>query len=370
MKTYNIDAASNSVLFPKLDKRTEVVKWSYNGQDNQLPSIIEHLALESVTTRACLKKLIPAIYGNGFEGGNIKINAKGQTLNSIGRNLSHSLALHGNAFVHARFNGEKIVGSIEPKSCSRVRLGADDDSDYSGKFCLSDWAAKRITASDIVRIDKLNLNSKVLDYQIKAIGGLTRYMGQIDHLTTDESLKYAPSPLFPALEYAEAEKMSKTFTRNNSQFGFMNSKALIVGSLSEGEEYSLKKDLKNMQGVENTSNLMVFQATNPTADLDKQMILKDLTANPSDKILAYSDEKSEAAICKAFSVPVALVSSKSEGIFGNSGELMREMKRQLYEDMEFERQLIEETLSKIIEKSVFRDKIQKVKFIDVWQQAQ
>ncbi|SDT47324.1 hypothetical protein SAMN05192545_3929 [Maribacter dokdonensis] len=369
MKTYTIEAESDSVLFPKYDTRTEVFKWSYNGNDNQLPSIIQHLANESVTTKGCIKKITSAIFGKGFVNGRTIVNKKGQTLNAVGLHLAKELATQNNAFLHIRFDANIEISSIDVLPCSKVRIGSSDDAAYSGMFAVADWSSKRISSSDIMKVNRFNLNEDVIKAQIKAAGGIGAYKGQIVHISKDHSVKYAPSDLYPVLEDAESEKLSKIYTRNSSKFGFMNAKAVLVGKMTQEEESSFKDDLSGMQGAENASNLLVFQATNPVQDLEKQMIVKDLASNPSDKILQYTDSKVEANICKAFDVPVSLISGRSEGIFGNSGELLTVMKRQLYDDKETERMLIEETLTQIIIKSAFKSKINEAKIIDPWEKS-
>lgn len=363
MRSITLDVSQDSVLCPAIDRRNEVIKWGLTNEDNQLPSIVQHLATESVTAKSCISWVLNAVLGKGFkDGGAIVHKGTGLTLNRLHRAVGREVVTQAQSFLHVGYNADLKPDRIKMLPSTRVRIGKPDDANYSGKFCIADWTAKRISPADIEIVDRYNPHPEVIAAQIEAAGGITKFKGQVLHITKDDSFKYAPSDLFPVLEDAELEKLSKIFRRNGAKYGFLNSKAIIVGQLDNEEERLLKKDFENLQGADNASNMLIYQASQAGIDLDKQMVVKDLSTKLDDKILAYSDEAAEAAICKAFRVPVSLVSSKSEGIFGNSGELLKEMKVQLYEGREYERMLIEEAINDILRRGDFE--IQKSEIID------
>ena len=107
---------------------------------------------------------------------------------------------------------------------------------------------------------------------------------------------------------------------------------------------------------------MVLKATSANADLKNQILVSDLTGNPDDKVLAYTDAQAEAQICKTMGVPVSMISSKDNGIFGQSGELLKSMKIELYEQQEYSRMLIEESINMLL--SRFQTKIEPQYIID------
>lgn len=137
---------------------------------------------------------------------------------------------------------------------------------------------------------------------------------------------------------------------------------MITPKLDNNEKNELKKSLRKMQGADKTSNVIILEATQVNLELEKQFAVLDLAENPDDKVLEYSNSQAEANICKAFSIPVSLISGKSEGIFGNSGAVLYEMKRQVWENQEFTRTLVEETLNMLLGR--FSDKIDKQSVID------
>lgn len=353
MKVIEVDIKNDSILNPGIDRRTEVFKWGLTSKDNQYPSIVEHLSKESVTAKRCINKVLAAIIGKGFTDGETVVHPDGTTLNELGRQLGRELAKQNNCFIHVGFNVDYKPSKLKHISSKRVRIGKSDDENYSGKFCVADWESKRISKEDIKAIDRFNLSPKVVEAQVSKAGGIEKYKGQILHLSVDSSYKYAPSDMHSVFEDCEFEKLSKSFRRNNARYGFLNSKIAIVGKMSAEEERSFKSDLRGLQGGENASNMLVYQASTAGADVEKQVTIKDFSSKLDDKILAYSDSTAESNICKAFSVPVPLVSSKSEGIFGNSGEMLRQMKIQLYEEKEFERMMLEEAIGKILKNGDF-----------------
>ncbi len=361
MKAINLSYISNdSVLNPSIDRRSEIFLWSLTGKDNQLPSIIEHLALESPTAKACIQKNLNAIIGKGFQNGNFRVHANGTTLNQIGRQIGRSIATHANAFLHVTYDGNLDLKGLRFLPTKECRIGKDDDTGYSGKIVLADWSASRITSMN--PIDVFNPNKEVIQSQIEKAGSLSQYKGQILHISKDNSFKYAPSDLYPVLELMEAEKLSKTFLLNGAKFGFLNQKLVVVADMTEDEERAFKSSLKKQQGADNSNNMMVLKATSANADLKNQILVSDLTGNPDDKVLAYTDAQAEAQICKAMGVPVSMISSKDNGIFGQSGELLKSMKIELYEQQEYSRMLIEESINMLL--SRFQTKIEPQFIID------
>ncbi|KQC33406.1 hypothetical protein AAU57_08825 [Nonlabens sp. YIK11] len=350
MKIYN-DVKQN-ILSVKLDKRTEVYNW---GLDNAFPSLIETLINLSVTSKSCVDKVAKAIYGKSFgDVGKTIVNSDGQTLNEVLRIASREYAKHNNLYIHISYNLLFEVTAIKVLPTTNVRVGKADDLGYSGKFLVYDnWNKQdgKIEAKAFKVYNKYNPIKSVIEAQIEASGGIKSYKGQILHIQKDSNSIYSLSDLNPVMGEALLEYNSQVFRSNGAEKGFQNTKLLVTKAFDgDDERNQFRNHLKSLQGAENSGNVLLLESSSVTDDLNTQIKLEDLTSKYDDKLFQYSDEQAEKNICKAFGVPVVLVDSSNDGLFGNSGEMLKEAKKQLWESREEDRDMIEEVFQKLLSK--------------------
>lgn len=349
MKLYG-DIKHNA-LQVKLDKRADVYTW---GLDNLFPQLVETLINQSVTSKACVDKISKAIYGKSFgDVGKIIVNADGQSLNEVLRIAAREYARHNNVFFHIGYNGELKIKSIKVLTALDVRVGKADDLGYSGKLIrYSNWnkANGRVENGDFKIYDKFNLNKKVITAQIEKAEGINKYSGQIKHLQKDSNSIYSLSDLNPVLSEALLEYNSQIFRSNGAEKGFLNTKLMVVQPFaSDDDRRAFINKLNDLQGAENSGSIMLLESSSISDDLGQQVMLQDLSSEYNDELFQYSDSQAEANICKAFGVPLVLVNPNDSGLFGNSGELLREAKKQLYDDREEERDMLEEMFQDLME---------------------
>jgi len=110
-----------------------------------------------------------------------------------------------------------------------------------------------------------------------------------------------------------------------------------------------------------------LEATQQTDDLSKQLNISDLSSPYNDKLFEYSDKQAEKNICKAFGVPLILVNPSDNSMFGNSGEMLKEAKKQLYESKEEERDQLEEVFSMIMKD--FQEPVTDLKIISPFEET-
>lgn len=348
----------DSILSVKLDKRNDVYNW---GIDNSFPSLIEVLINQSVTSKSCVDKVAKAIYGKSFgDLGKKVINSDGQTLNEVLRIASREFAKHNNVFIHITYNGELDIKSIKVIPNTSSRIGKADDLGYSGKYVIYDnWDKQngKIDTESFKIYDKYNTNKDVLLSRIDNAGSILKYKGEILHIQKDSNSIYSLSDLNPVLSEALLEKNSQIFRSRGAEKGFLSTKLMTVQPFSsDSDRISFTNKLNDLQGAENTGNVLLLESSNMTDDLSSQIKLEDLTSNYNDELFKYSDSQAEKNICKAFGVPVVLVDSSNDGLFGNSGEMLREAKIQLWESREEDRDMIEEAFQKLMNR--FADTIE------------
>ena len=350
MKIYN-DVKQN-ILSVKLDKRTEVYNW---GLDNAFPSLIETLINLSVTSKSCVDKVAKAMYGKSFgDVGKTIVNKDGQTLNEVLRIASREYAKHNNLYIHVSYNLLFEVTAIKVLPSTNVRVGKSDDLGYSGKFIVYDnWNKQdgKIEQNFFKVYNKYNPIKSVIEAQIEAAGSITSYKGQILHIQKDTNSIYSLSDLNPVMGESLLEHNSQIFRSNGAEKGFQNTKLLVTKAFDgDDDRNQFRNHLKSLQGAENSGNVLLLESASLTDDLNTQIKLEDLTSKYDDKLFQYSDEQAEKNICKAFGVPVVLVDSSNDGLFGNSGEMLKEAKKQLWESREEDRDMIEEVFQKLLTK--------------------
>jgi len=344
MKIYN--DVRHTILDVKIDKRTEVYNW---GLDNKFPSLIETLINLSVTSSTCIQKVSKAVYGKSFgDIGKVIVNSDGQTLNEVLRIASREYSKHNNLFIHIGYNALLEIKSIKVIPCKSVRIGKQDDLGYSGKYIVADWE-DRPKPEEFRIYDRYSPIQTVIQSQIEKAGSITSYKGQILHLQKDTNSIYSLPDLNPVMSEALLEHNSQLFRSNSSERGFTNTKLLTIKPFSSDDERrQFHNKLNELQGTKNSGSVLLMESTNVSDNLDNEIKLSDLTSEYNDELFAYSDSQAEKNICKAFGVPVVLVDSSNDGLFGNSGEMLLEAKKQLYESREEERDMIEEMFQKLL----------------------
>ena len=347
MKVY-YNQVSKSILDVKIDKRTEVFNF---GADNAYPSLIEALIEMSVTAKTCADRAAKAIYGGSFgELGEVVVNSKGETLNEVFRIAAREYAKHNNVYLAVGYNMLYEVMSIVVVPATDPRLGKADDRSYSGKFVIYDnWdksKGAKVQKTRFLYVDRFSRNVEILKKQIETAGAITDYNGQLLHIKKDSAHIYSLSDLNPVLGEALLEANSQTFRSRGADKGFLNTKVLATQPFKdEPTRDQFRKDLKEFQGAENSGDVLLIEAAQNSDDISKQIYLDDLSSKYNDKLFQYSDEQAEKNICKAFTVPLILVNPSDSSLFGSSGELLREAKKQLYESREEDRDQLEEVFS-------------------------
>lgn len=343
----------DSILDIKLDKRKEV----YNhGKNNAHPSLIETLIEGSVTAKTAVDKVAKSIYGMSFgEVGEIVVNSKGQTLNEVFRAAAREYSKHSQVYIHVGYNAEFERNSIRVIPNTYCRKGKDDDSGHISKIVVYDnWdksKSTRIKPSEFQYVDVFNPKKAVVKAQMEKAGSIRDYRGQILHIQKDSNAIYSLSDLHPVMDDALLEAQAAQFRRRGGDEGFLNTKVMVVRPFADDdEEREFRDTMKGLKGADNSGGVLVLEATQPSDDLNKEIVLEDLSSPYNDKLFEYSEHRARKNIALAFGVPLPLLdSSEGSNLFGNSGELIRQMKIMLWENRDEERSLLVDAFSLITE---------------------
>ena len=349
MKLY-FNEHKHNILDVKLDKRSDVYLW---GADNAFPSLVELLINQSVTSKICVDKVAKAIYGKSYgDSGNMIINKDGQSLNELLRIASREYSKHNNLFLHIGYDGDLKIKSIKVLPSTSTRIGKADDLGYSGKILIYDnWNKQdgKVDESKFRVYDRFNPIKKVIESQITEAEGILNYKGQILHIQKDTNSIYSLPDLNPVLQEALLEANSQTFRSRGASKGFLNTKLMVVQPFStDDDRRRFTNTLDELQGAENAGNVLLLEAGNVSDDLKNQMSLEDLSSKFNDKLFEYSDLQARKNIALAFGVPLGLIDVSESSLFGNSGELLKQMNIQLWESQEESRDMITEAFNKLI----------------------
>jgi len=364
MKIFFADI-KDTILDVKMDRRSEVWSW---GNDNAFPSLIETLIEKSVTSKSCVDKVSSAIYGKSFGiTGNVVVNSDGQKLNELLRLAAREFTKHNNLFIWVGYDGNFDINSIKVVPTKYVRRGKSDDKGYNGKYIVySNWdksEKQRIESKHFKTIDRYNPNKTIIATQIEKAGSIRKYRGQIIHVQQDTNERYSKSDLYPVLSEALLESNSQIFRSIGASTGFLNTKLMVVKPFSNQEDREEFHDhLKDLQGASNSGRVLLLESQTPTDDISKEISLDDLSSKYNDKLFEYSDSQARKNISLAFGVPASLMDISDNSLFGNSGELIREMKLMLWESREEDRDMIESIFSEIAGK--MSEPIQELKIIN------
>lgn len=362
---------SKNLIEIKPDKRTEVFNW---GSDNAFPSLISGLVSISPTAKSCVDKVSKAICGGGFgSSGKMVVNSSGETLNKVFGGSSYEYGENNNIFLQVGYDLNFNFSSLKLVPNSHCRLGKADDKDYSGKWVVYDnWDKtknSRIMSDGFKLVDVFNPDEKVVAGQmLKAEKEGRKYYGQIIQVKKGCRYKYGISDLETVMEECLLERNSRVFRGRGAEKGFLNTKLVTTKPFTDDEDRrDFQRDLDSATGAENSSSAIHLESMNISDNLDDVLRVDDLSSEYNDKLFEYSDREAERNICKTMGVPLILVNPSSEGIFGNSGELLKEAKRQMWESLEDERNDIEEIFALVM--GNFAKPIQGLKIINPFEKS-
>lgn len=350
MKLRFIDV-NDDILSIKYNKQDDVYNW---GDDNAFPQLVKGLISTSTTAKQCVDINSKYIYGKGFEftssitnKESIVVNKKQININQLLRMISKEFSAQNNVFLQVNYNAAYEVRSVEMLGCDEVRIGKSDSNGYSGKYIVYDnWDKsknKKIDKSDFKIIDKYNSNSKIIDLQVEAAGGWSKYQGQILHITGDFDSIYSLSDINTVVYDANSQFASKKYKNSGLKKGMFGSMVMVTKPFdSSSERNEFTAIIKGMKGSDAVDGILHLEASDTSTVLAEEFLVQTINDNVDAEKFRYVDESTKSDIIDAFGVPSILVNQSDNSIFGNSGELLNQAKQMHWDNKEEERQIITE----------------------------
>lgn len=341
-----------------------------NGEDNVYPERIDRLINNSVTAKTSTDLMIHNIIGKGFgiAADSLIVNkTKKIKLYDFADDLANSKVRQCGAFIHVMPNANYKIASIELLPFKDCRIGKKDDKDYHGKILISKhWDEAK--QNDLQILDVFNLDPKVIDAQVKKAGGWSDYKGQV-LFVNDNSDYYYPLSRIDAVQMdCDNEAQASIYKNSLLRKGFFGKTMVITRPLiskdieqyilidgvqqlnkeyreQESERQNFKKTIQDFVGAENAGGAMHVELDWEHEKLEDAIMFKNIESKIDDKLFAHTEDSVRKNILIAFNnLPIGLVQS-SDGIFSNSGESIRQMQIQYWDNCEKERRQFELALN-------------------------
>lgn len=365
--------AKNTELFSreiKADKNTSDRIYSRDA-DNMYPLRIEKVINNSPTGRRCANLMAKYIAGQGNVS-NFPVS-KGIFINDILRKASRSIAYQYGVYFQVKYMIDLDrsyindipsfkSGSVEVLDYAVMAKSKEDDADYPGKFyALKDdckggllnsndefnkWYYPYNGDNKVIRAQMLN------DCRLKGIDSPTmeqliqNYRGQVYYLNLTPEYIYA-LPLGDSV-YNDMDTEFRISLYNNTQTrkGFLGKTIVVKYEEDEDSAEEFDSELAEFLGAENSSTVFTVEVPqNIDKDLDKAFVVNQLKAQFDDKLFESTIKNLRQNIMGSFNnIPEPLVFSGAGSMFGTSADTYTEMKLFYWEQNEYERSALEQTL--------------------------
>ena len=365
--------AKNTELFNreiKADKNTSEKIYSRDS-DNMYPLRIEKVINNSPTGRRCANLMAKYIAGQGHAE-NYPVG-KGLFINDILRKASRSIAYQYGVYFRLKYviDMEKSQadgspsfkpGGIEVLDYVVMAKSKEDDADYPGKlYALKDDCEGGILNSD-EDLDKwyypYNRDNKVIraqmlnDCKIKEIEQptwdqmLQNYRGQVFYLNLTPEYIYALPVGDSVYNDMDTEFRISLYTNTQTRKGFLGKTVVVKYEEDEEAAEEFDEELAEFLGAENSSTVFTVEVPqNIDKDLDKAFVINQLKAQFDDKLFESTVKNLRQNIMGAFNnIPEPLVFSGSGAMFGTAADTYTQMKLFYWEQNEYERSMLEQTL--------------------------
>jgi len=341
-----------------------------NGADNYYSETIEALINNSVTAKRCSNIMSTYIGGKGFKGLNYQ-SVGNISLGDFTRKSARSVSRQRGAFFLVNYDLNFDISSVDVLPYHHCRIGKKDDDNYNGKILVSkDWTDTK--NSKPIEFDVFNGDKKVFLSQLNNCAGdtiaekLSSYKGQVLYLNLDFDSIYASSTIDAVRLDCDSEFQSAIYRNNSLRKGFFGKTMIVtkplVGEMpQDGDEQGFKtynrqiserdafrKQMQSFIGVQNNEGIMHTEMEYDEEEgIESAIKFINIDSNLDDKGFEYTEKQTSENIMFAHGIPMELLKASS-GVFGNSGELIKQMKLSYQEQISIEQSAMVEVLKSLL----------------------
>ena len=342
-----------------LEKKNNIYN---NGEDNAYPEAIDRLINNSVTAKTASNLMIGSLLQKGF-GAHDKIivnKNKQLTFYNFADDIANAKVKQRGVFIWIGWDANYKISDVEVLPFQNCRLSKQDSEQYSAKVLYSkEWSEKK--QNELVEFDVYNPSPDVIESQVKKADGWSKYKGQVMYINDDNEYIYPLSRIEAVQNDCDNEAQASLYKNALLRKGFFGKTLVITRPLTdndlpkvvvnaEGEqipnkEYyeqetereNFKKTIKDFVGAENAGGALHIELDFEHENLENAILFQNIESKLDDKLFEYTESSTRKNILIAFNnLPNGLV-EQSEGIFSNSGEAIKEMRKQFDGNCEKER---------------------------------
>lgn len=342
-----------------LEKKNNIYN---NGEDNAYPEAIDRLINNSVTAKTASNLMIGSLLQKGF-GAHDKIivnKNKQLTFYNFADDIANAKVKQRGVFIWIGWDANYKISDVEVLPFQNCRLSKQDSEQYSAKVLYSkEWSESK--QEDLVEFDVYNPSPDVIESQVKKADGWSKYKGQVLYINDDNEYIYPLSRIEAVQNDCDNEAQASLYKNALLRKGFFGKTLVITRPLTdndlpktvinedgepipnreyyeqETERENFKKTIKDFVGAENTGGALHIELDFEHENLENAILFKNIESKLDDKLFEYTESSTRKNILIAFNnLPNGLV-EQSEGIFSNSGEAIKEMRKQFDGNCEKER---------------------------------
>lgn len=360
----------------KLDKKNNIYM---NGDDNAYPERMDRYINNSVTAKTATNLMKQSLIQKGFGvHDKVIVNKNKQlTFYNFADDIANSKVRQRGVYIWIGWDANYKIGSVQVLPFHNCRVSKQDSEEYSAKILYSkEWLESK--QSDLVEFDVYNPEPSVIQSQVDKAGGWGKYKGQVLFVNDDSDYIYPLSRIDSVQMDCDSEGQSSIYKNVLLRKGFFGKTAVITRPLTdsdlpekilrdgelipnpelraqESEREAFKKTIEDFVGAENAGGAIHIELDFGGENLEDAILFKNIESKIDDKLFAYTESSVRKNILVAFNnLPNGLV-EQSEGIFSNSGEAIKEMRKQFDDNCEIERSQFLDLLNDIWKRMAIYD---------------
>jgi hypothetical protein len=347
LKAQNSKITINTIQRTTLVKRMEIVAgmtqdniYTYDV-DNLYPEKVKAIIARSNSCKTAVRTLSNFISGEGFEGDDNILNAKGQTGWDILRFIADEKA-HIGFTLHLNYNILGEIVEINKVPFEFVRIKNDEEKAILKTDWRNDW-------TEGIEVNLFNLDTVI--EEIREVG-IENYNGQLLYFKGNTEDVYPLSRADQVLDDAQFEAEAKIFKLSNIQNGYSAGGILkYPAPLNTSKEIQdLKDQAAGLKGTANAGS-MVAIGMPPSDAMAEWKFFESTELQDVDKL--YTNQLAEAkdAIFEAFGQSSELNGRSNEGMFNQDS--FKNAFDYYNSYTELDRKEVERVLTTVFENSIF-----------------